>query len=230
MFKLDAYDPHNGARSRPAGDLCRDEIARVIEEEIVTGVLRPGGRIDERALAERFSVSRAPVRDAIARLSSVGLIAVKPRSGSYVAVMDVSTLLQLFELMCELEGLCARYAALRMDIDEQATLKRGAARCVQVAQEAPENYPKANFEFHDVIYQGAKNGHLQSLTWQARRRVASYRNHTFRLPGRLKRSTEEHLGIVAAICAGDADAAQRLMVAHTDIKRSDFAPFIAMMS
>ena len=60
-----------------------------------------------------------------------------------------------------------------------------------------------------------------------RQRVASYRNYTFRLPGRLRRSAAEHVEIADAICSGDAGRAHELMVQHADIKRSDFAQFIA---
>jgi DNA-binding GntR family transcriptional regulator len=61
--------------------------------------IQPGERVDEQVLAERFRVSRAPVRDAIGRLATLGLIDVKPRSGSYVTRLDVAELFQLFEVM-----------------------------------------------------------------------------------------------------------------------------------
>jgi DNA-binding GntR family transcriptional regulator len=214
-------------RSRGNGDLSRDEIVRALENEILTGALLPGDRIDERALASRFGVSRTPVRDAIGRLASLGLTEVKPRSGSFVAEMRLEELLQLFEVMAHLEGLCARLSAERMDTAEQAELRRCVEACR--AHDTPEEYAAANLAFHNVIYRGAKNDYLEMLTRQARQRVASYRNYTLRLPGRLKRSAEEHVGIAEAICTGDAARAQTLMAEHTDIKRSDFAPFIAMV-
>ena len=94
---------------RSNGNLSRDVIARKIEDEILTGTLIPGDRLDERALALRFGVSRTPVREAIGRLASLGLIEVKPRSGSFVAEVRLEELLQIFEVMAQLEGLCARY-------------------------------------------------------------------------------------------------------------------------
>ncbi|MGE0854295.1 MAG: GntR family transcriptional regulator [Hyphomicrobiaceae bacterium] len=202
---------------------------RALEGEILNGTLGPGERLDERALAARFGVSRAPVRDAVGRLASLGLIEVKPRSGSYVATMSAPELFQFFEVMAGLEGLCAFYAAQRMDADEQTMLMRTAEQCVEAARAGMEQYVAANRAFHDLIYRGAQNDQLKRLTRQARQRVGSYRNHTFRLPGRLKRSAEEHLGIAEKICTGDALQAQQLMARHVDIKRSDFAPFIAMI-
>src|ERR1700677_2303394 len=114
-------------RSKPyetAGELSRDEIVRVLEQEIMTAQLKPRERLDERALAARFGVSRAPVRDAIGRLASLGLVDVRPRSGSYVASLNVSEVIELLELMSGLEGLCAHHAAQRADATERGELER----------------------------------------------------------------------------------------------------------
>ena len=213
---------------RAGGDLSRDAIARKIEDEILIGVLRPGDRLDERALALRFGVSRTPMREAIGRLASLGLIEVKPRSGSFVVEVSLEELFQIFEVMAQLEGICARYCAERMDAAEHDELRRCVEACP--TSSLPEDYAVANAAFHNVLYRGAKNGYLYSLVRSARQRVASYRNYTFRLPGRIKRSAEEHVAIADAICAGDALSAQLLMAQHTDIRRDDFAPFIAMIS
>jgi DNA-binding GntR family transcriptional regulator len=227
MMRATVPEIQSSKRGRKNGDPVRDEIVRVLEDEILAGGLLPGDRIEERAIAARFGVSRTPVRDAVGRLASLGLIEVKPRSGSYVAEMSLAELLQLFEVMANLEGLCARYAAERMDAAERAELRRRVDVCL--VQETAEDYAPANLAFHDVIYRGAKNAYLESLTRHARHRVATYRNYTFRLPGRLKRSAAEHVDIADAICTGDSERAQALMSKHADIKRSDFAPFVAMI-
>ena len=94
----------------PCRPVFEDGIADVLEAEILDGTLKPNERLDERTLAERFGVSRSPVRDAIGRLSALGLVDVRPKSGTYVAEMSLSLVLHHFELMAGLEGLCARYA------------------------------------------------------------------------------------------------------------------------
>ena len=209
-------------------DLSRDAIARTLENEILTGGLSAGDRLDERTLALRFGVSRTPVREAIRRLSSLGLIEVRPRSGSFVLGIRLEELFQIFEVVAELEGLCARYCAERMDATEHQELWRRVEACR--ADDQPEDYARANGALHDFLYVSAKNAYLEGLVRQARSRVTSYRNYTFCLPGRIKRSTEEHREIAEAICTGNAARAQLLMTQHTDIKRSDFAPFTAMIS
>jgi DNA-binding GntR family transcriptional regulator len=210
-----------------AGALSRDEIVRALEQEIFTAKLRPGERIDERALALRFGVSRAPVRDAIGRLASLGMIDVKPRSGSYVASLTAGEVLELLEVMSGIEALCAFYAAQRMQADEHAELRRCAKECILAAEVTADDYVIANVAFHSCIYRGAKNSQLERLARQARQRSGAYRHSSLRLPGRLRRSAEEHLEIAEVICAADAVAAQQLMGTHTDIKKGEFADFIA---
>jgi DNA-binding GntR family transcriptional regulator len=217
----------SGQRSRNTKSLSRDEIVEVLEVEIVSGVLAPGERIDERVLSARFNVSRMPVRDAIGRLASLGLIDVRPRSGSYVSVMETSELIQLFEFMGNLESLCARYAASRMSSEERATLMSLALACEDANDGPPDVYVKANSEFHNLIYTGAKNKHLESTARQMRQRIGSYRNFAFSLPGRLKASSQEHIALAKAIGDGDAALAQKLMEHHTDIKQEDFVPLVS---
>lgn len=229
MLKLVSNDEARG-KSKTHGDLYRDEIERALEDQILGGVLKPGDRIDERALAERFSVSRSPVRDAIGRLASVGLIDVVPRSGSYVARLNISEILHIFEFLTDLEGLCAYHAAQRMELDEQKALAKLAEQFAGDVDQSPDGYALVNYAFHDAIYSAAKNPYLESVTRQARRRVSIYRSRTFRLPGRINRSAEEHVEIGRAITSGNAELARDLIMQHVDIKKRDFAPLIAMLS
>lgn len=212
-----------------AGGLSRDEIVRVLEQEIMTAQLKPRERLDERVLAARFGVSRAPVRDAIGRLASLGLIDVRPRSGSYVTSLNVSEVIELLELMSGLEGLCAYYAAQRADATERNELKRLADLCTQSASATTEEYIGANNMFHEQIYVCAGNWQLAGLARQARRRIDAYRHLALRVPGRLREAAEEHIGILDAICAGDGLTAQRLMVSHADIQKNDFAQYISII-
>jgi DNA-binding GntR family transcriptional regulator len=224
---LNLLSGNSVARAEEASALSRDEIVRALEQEIFTAKLRPGERIDERALALRFGVSRAPVRDAIGRLASLGLIEVKPRSGSYVASLTAGEVLELLEVMSGIEGMCAFYAAQRMQVEEHAELRKLARACIVAAEVTADDYVLANVAFHSCIYRGAKNSQLERLARQARQSSGAYRHSSLRLPGRLTRSAEEHLEIAEMICARDAVAARHLMATHTDIKKGEFADFIA---
>lgn len=213
-------------RARNEAGLSRDEIVQTLEAEIRSGFLAPGARLDERVLGARFNVSRMPVRDAIGRLASRGLVDVRPRSGSYVAVMELGQLIELSEFMGHLETLCARYAALRMTAQERTDLLALAQKCVAASGDSVTTYAALNFAFHDAIYRGAKNQYLEETTRNMRQRIGSYRNYSFDIPGRQRASSEEHLAIAQAIANGDEAAALQLMAQHTDIKRDDYVPMM----
>ena len=84
-----------------------------LEKDILGGVLVPGQVLDERSLAEQFGVSRTPVRNAVAQLASQGLLRVVPRVGVVVPKLNIKELLSLLEMLAELEGICAKFAARR---------------------------------------------------------------------------------------------------------------------
>ena len=84
-----------------------------LEDQIAEGHLAPGDRIDEKALCEKFDVSRTPVREALLKLSSVGLIKFLPRQGAVVARLSVKELVSMWEVLTDLEGLCAELDHLR---------------------------------------------------------------------------------------------------------------------
>ena len=211
------------------GDWSRDDIVRVLEHEIMTAQLKPRERLDERLLSARFGVSRAPVRDAIGRLASLGLVDVRPRSGSYIASLSASAVIELLEVMSGLEGLCAYHAAQRADAAEQERLRQLAALCNDAAGGTMEGYIAANNMFHEQIYICARNRQLATLTRRARQRIDPYRHLALRVPGRLREAADEHAGIIEAIFAGNAARAQSVMAAHVDIQRSDFAQCLSII-
>ena len=133
------------------GKLATDLVQK-LERDIVTGVLKPGDKLDERSLSERFGVSRTPVREALQTLAGSGLVATMPRRGTIVASITVAELIEMFEVMAELEAMCARLAARRMprvDIDNLIAL---ADECSALQEHADADaYYEANVRFHEAI-------------------------------------------------------------------------------
>ena len=203
-------------------------IAEVLENDILSGILTPGMAIDERSISARFGVSRTPVRNAIAKLRAQGLVEVRPRSGSFVARVSLSEVLQLFEFMAELEAICAKYSTIRMDAAQLKELRRRAEACRQASAASVDAYSAANAAFHDLIYVGSGNEHLEASTRSARKRCAAYRRHTLAIPGRLAESVREHFRIVKAMERRDRNGAYDAMRVHIDIQRHDYAPLIAI--
>src|SRR5207237_5339650 len=90
------------------------ELREILEEEIATGRLPPGTRLDETELSERFKVSRTPIREALIQLASIGIVEARPRRGAIIPQLTPQRLVEMFEVMAELESMCGRLAARRM--------------------------------------------------------------------------------------------------------------------
>lgn len=197
-----------------AAETLSDEIFRKLADEIVTGALAPGGKIDEQAVAQRYGVSRTPVREALRRLSGAGLIEVRPRRGATVARIEVEQLTDMFDAMGELEGLCARLAAQRMTTMERRRLEMLAERAkTALKAKKPPDYARLNDDFHDLIYQGIHNATLAAQTMGLRQRLAPFRVLQF-VRGHTEDYFVEHDEIAAAIAGGDGERAYRAMRSH----------------
>ncbi|MFG1416736.1 GntR family transcriptional regulator [Xanthobacter sp. V0B-10] len=196
-------------------ELIVDQLRRVLSEEIVTGVLGPGVKLDEQALADRFQVSRTPVREVLSQLSVLGLVERRPHRGVVVLQQSQERLLQLFEVMAELEGACARFAAERMSAAEKALLAAVHAEASALVEaEDAAGYDALNSHFHQLVYDGTHNPALVELALDARRRVFHFRHAQFRIANRVRNSHREHCRVVEAILAGDGGAAYEAMKAH----------------
>jgi len=207
-----------------------EDIRLRLENEILSGALTPGERLDETGLARRFNVSRTPVREALLQLASVGLIEMRPRQSAVVANITVQQLLQMFEAMAELEALCARLAARRMSPEEREGLRRAHRRCSRIARDGdPEAYYAANRDFHEAVYAGARNKYLEDMTRTLRNRLSGYRRFQLHRPGRVAQSLDEHEAVVAAIAAGDGERAAEAMRAHVAIQGEVFTDLLSML-
>lgn len=204
------------------------ELVRILEQEIVTGLLTPGERLDEASLAARFGVSRTPVREALNQLASTGLVEVRPRRGAAVAAPGLKELLEMFEVMAELEGLCGRLAARRMSGEERVALEAAHEACrTCTEQDDSDGYYAANVAFHEAIYAGCHNRFLAEQTRALRNRLSPYRRLQLRRVNRIGESFAEHEAVLAAILAGEADEADRLLQSHVTVQGGSFADFVA---
>lgn len=203
-----------------------EHMVRAIADLIITGVLKPGEKMDEGSLAVRFEVSRTPVREALRQLCAMGLVDRQPNKRAVVTNVSGSALNSMFEAMAELEAICARLSAERMTTAERRRLQRmHEDSAVFVGALAGEDYEAFNTEFHTQLYRGAHNEHIFELATQTRARLSPFRRAQFRLEGRLSKSWGEHDQIVASILRGDAVPAGIAAYEHVSIVRDASAAF-----
>ncbi|MDO6584672.1 GntR family transcriptional regulator [Salipiger sp. 1_MG-2023] len=197
------------------GETRTAALVRELSAQIVSGKLPPGKKLDEAAIGDLFGLSRTPVREALRELAVIGLVETRPHRGAYVAEVSTAQMMEKFEFMAELEGLCAGYAARRMTADDKARLdKIHDGGMVLVERRDRAGYRAHNTILHEAIYEGARNDSLRDATLSIRRAVAAFRAAQFDLKERIGNSQVEHGLIIAAIRAGDADQASQLMRRH----------------
>jgi DNA-binding GntR family transcriptional regulator len=190
-------------------------ISKSLAADIVAGRLAAGTRLDEQSLAERFKVSRSPVRDALRHLASTRLIEHLPRRGFTVSEIDAANLKDLYEGLTEIEAICAGLCAMRAGSTERARVQMLQQRCKELAKNGDyEAYVSGNDAFHEAIYAGAHNKTLQEVASDLRQRMAPLRTRTFFLQSRIEESLQEHEALVGAILRQDAAAAQEAMRSH----------------
>ena len=200
-----------------------EELRLQLADEIVRGALAPGAALDETTLARRFSVSRTPVREAIRLLAASGLVEVRAHCAAVVAQPTAEQLVGMFEVMAELEALCAGYAAERMTGAERRAFEDIHERLRVLIQSGdPQRYHEANEAFHASVYAGAHNDYLAEITLATRARVQPFRRAQFRNLGRLAKSHVEHDRVVQAILRGERTVAAQAMYAHIVTVRDEY--------
>jgi DNA-binding GntR family transcriptional regulator len=193
-----------------------EQISRGLADRIMSGAILPGEKLEEQSIADEFQVSRTPVRDALRQLEGTGLVEIRPQKGAMVADIGVVRLNDMFEAMGELEALCAKLSAQRMNAIERKKIELIHAESLVCVQNDDDlAYSDANERFHDAIYDGTHNQSIKSITENFRRRLAPFRSKIFfKAANRMQSSSREHEEILTAIMAGDADRADRAMRGH----------------
>lgn len=195
-----------------------DQIRDAIESDIRDGILLPGDVIDESSLARQFDVSRTPIREALLQLEAQNILVSQPRHGMVVAKMDVQQLLALWELLAEMEGVCARLACERMTDEEIDELEKVHAQAQKIVDSNEiDSWRNANQAFHDVLYRGSCNPYLRQELLRLRARTGGYLRHAFSAMGRLQSSHEQHDEILQAIRQRNSKAAYELMYKHISL-------------
>lgn len=186
-----------------------DIVTEALRDLIARGELAPGTLLRQREIAQRFDVSPTPVREALRRLESEGLVSYDVHRGSRVATIDLEEQEENFRILAALEALASSLAAAKVtdrDLDEIGQLEAAFAHCF----DNDTALKHANRDFHFRIYECARSPLLLSLMrvlWRAFPNGPQYwRPH--------EESVEQHRELVAALAARDADAAAQITGHH----------------
>ncbi|WP_150461324.1 GntR family transcriptional regulator [Nesterenkonia ebinurensis] len=208
-------------------DSMASAVTKKIRADIIRGVLKPGQRLREAFLAERYEVSRIPIRESLRSLSTEGLVDIRPYAGAAVAEIPEDDAEDLFDIRIELEGATARRAAIRA----QEQVKRGAPDGTwwTVRREIGEILSEGesaisanqldrlidlNMRFHQSIARLSDSPSLLALIEQISGRIELL--YAMNVIDRGRESWFEHHDVIAKIDAGDEKAARALMRRHVE--------------
>lgn len=198
--------------------MLSERLKNSIADLILAGTLRPGDRLDEQELAERFGVSRTPVREALQQLAAAGLVETRPRRPTLVRRLSSDDLADSFEALGEIEGLCARYAAERMTHAERLELREVMERAAEaVRRDDALAYRELDAEFHAFLHKGAHNASLRRIAEQMRMQTAPYSSAPYTIEGytpQISIPHSQHEQIADAILNRDPARAQVAMIDH----------------
>lgn len=201
--------PRASALASHAYDSLRDAIIR--------GDVRPGEALFETQLADQLGMSRTPVREALKVLARDGFVDIVPTRGYFVPQRSIDDLRELFELRETLEGMAARYAALRAGEDEVQALERLCLRYERAKD--LETWTRAGTEFHTAIVAAGRNDRLARILDSLKAQIVLTRHSALRsAQSRRDETIDEHRAILREIKRRDADAAEQQARSH--VRRS----------
>jgi DNA-binding GntR family transcriptional regulator len=196
------------------GDPKTHALYRQLRRDLGEGAFQPGERLSENHVAERYGVSRTPVREVLARLEAESLLT---RVGQIITVPapTIEQILDLFDTRALLEAAIARCAVERCREGDLVLLRATADRCRRLSPKAdPAELYQANRDFHHALALASHNLVLADLQRQLDGRVEALRGTILTARGRWTASVRQHDAVLAAVEARDADTAAAIAAQH----------------
>jgi DNA-binding GntR family transcriptional regulator len=199
-----------------------EQIAEQVANAIIKGLIEPGQRIQEQELADRFAVSRGPVREALRILERDGMVQILPRRGAQVTRLNIDEVNEIFEIRSALFGLAARLLAARTDAEARQRLKAGVEELQDLAQgEHADEYVGAVYRLNMTVAEASGNRRLRATMFSLAHQTLRYSRLGLATEKRRQQSARNWRRLATAIQHGDAaaaaDIAQSLVTQSRDM-------------
>ncbi len=205
-----------------------------IRRRIYSGDIGPGDRINELEISQHLGISRGPVREAIRRMTSSGLLTFEPNAGARVITLSAEKVAQLYDVREALEAKAAALAAELMTAEERQALEATLdAHAAQMTEDNATSYPRggSDWDFHMLILKGARNDVIWRICGDELRDMFSLlRSRHGSSPGRGHKALQEHRWVAEAVIGGHADLAATLMAQHIRASRDNLLGVMRMAS
>lgn len=190
----------------------REKILETIRDAILKGALKPGEKVAEPELAERFGISRTPIREAFRQLESEGYLTVIPRKGAVVTALSPQDVQDFYAIKSILEGYAAELAAARLSPKEIEKLEAINERLRELAKEGDvKAFFRVHNEFHELFLKASGNGKLHELIQQLGLKFNRLRMASLSVAGRMEISVAEHDKLLEAFRKHDGVMAENLV-------------------
>jgi len=205
IFKINDYD------------LLSTKVYRILKSSIIKGDLKPGEKLLESKIGKQLGVSRTPVREALQKLATEGLVKMEPNSVIVVPEFSLKDLKEVLQIRRALEGLAASAAAEEINQEEISQLEKNIEETnICVIKNDLATYLEFNVKFHNLIFQFSRNERLIKMSSQLVSPEHRFIIRALTIPGRLKYYLEEHQKIIEALKRRDAEQAGRLSQQHAE--------------
>ncbi len=196
-------------------ETLQDIVYKALRDDILSGKLEPDAPLNTNELSRKMNVSRTPIREAIEKLASVGLVVKVNHREAKVAGFLSDEMHEIFYVRAALEGLAARMSARYMQRDDKERLMQLAQSLVDAVNGmTDEEFARNNFQFHHLIYESVKTPLIKELINQFYIITHRYRIIAFGIAGRSQQVAEEHFKIAHSILIGDEESAEKFGIAH----------------
>jgi DNA-binding GntR family transcriptional regulator len=193
----------------------QDYVYELLCEAILSGRFKPGEHLVLEDLAEEFGTSRTPLREAIRRLQTEGLVDFAPHRGAVVAELSVEELIELYHIRAVLDGLAARLATNSLSGEDLTKLQDIFEKTRRELDPSnPVRFDEFNRTFHEIIYRASNAPFLYEMIISLYTQTGRYRHLSLRSAGRIQEVLDEHHRILDALVDRDAEMAERFAREH----------------
>lgn len=201
----------------------RERVYLYIKDLILEGEFKTGDRLVERELAERLSISRTPIREALFRLESQGFVKTVPRKGVIVADISEKEIIEVFTILSSLEVLAVKLAVQKLDDETKMKFNTSIKNVEEVLQDPSiVDYSNIHSELNYLLYSSAKNAKLYDMLSGLSDYIRAFAKIGYKKQGRPKQSMEEHLAIMKAIVNEEIEMVEYLTKIHIENSRKAY--------
>lgn len=192
-------------------------VAVTLRDEIISGQLAPGSSLGQDQLAERFGLSRMPIREALRLLEADGLVDLSPNRTAKVSALDVADMIDIFEMRVSLESLAIRHA---VPLLTDMAIKAASDLQEKVAKAPQREFGDLNAQFHMSLYAPCGRRRLLASIQQLAGHSDRYLRLALTSPAQRRESDQEHEALIEACFQRDAEQAAQIVEMHIEKARS----------